>query len=97
MEAMWNHPAVRKAWTKSKEKPGKVRFSQDEKKRPYLTRVEMKAVADIILLKHLSSTKVKSTVICAIGEVISMRYVHGLGPRTGIMGIDYSTAYWLHS
>ncbi|GAU30101.1 hypothetical protein TSUD_55850 [Trifolium subterraneum] len=97
MESMWNHPAVRKAWTKSKEKPGKVRFSQDEKKRPYLSRVEMKAVADIILLKHLSSTNVKPTVICAIGEVISMRYVHGVGPRTGIMGIDYSTAYWLHS
>lgn len=42
MEAMWNHPVVRKVWIKSKETHGKVRFSNDEKKRPYLSRVEMK-------------------------------------------------------
>lgn len=42
MEAMWNHPAIRKVWSKSKEKQGNVRFSQDEKKRAYLSRVEMK-------------------------------------------------------
>jgi len=42
MEAMWNHLEVRKEWNKSKQKQGKVRFAHDEKKRPYLSRVEMK-------------------------------------------------------
>ncbi|KAK7324228.1 hypothetical protein VNO77_27757 [Canavalia gladiata] len=97
MEAMWSHPAVRKVWNKSKEKQGNVRFSLDEKKRPLLSRVEMKAVADIVLFKYLNTVKIKSTIFCAIGDVVSMRYVHGLGERTGIMGIDYSTAYWLYS
>ncbi|CAK8534687.1 unnamed protein product [Lathyrus sativus] len=96
MNAMWDHPAVRKVWTKSKETRGKVRFSQDEKKRPYLSRVEMKAVADIVLIKYLSNAKTKSTVLCAIGEVASTRFVHGVGPRPGIMGVDYSTAFWLY-
>lgn len=96
MKAMWDHPAVRKAWSKSKETHGKVRFSQDEKKRPYLSRVEMKAVAEVVLFKHLTTTKVKPTVLCAIAEVSSMRFVHGVGARPGIMGIDYSTAFWLY-
>ncbi|TKY49433.1 hypothetical protein E2542_SST26864 [Spatholobus suberectus] len=96
MEAMWNHLEVRKEWNISKEKPGKVRFTRDRKKRPYLSRVEMKAVADIVLFKCLSTMKIKSTVLCAIGEVLSSRFVHGVGGRPGIMGIDYSTAYWLY-
>ncbi|KAL5100645.1 hypothetical protein RYX36_004972 [Vicia faba] len=96
MDAMWKHPAVRKVWHKSKETRGKVRFSQDEKKRPYLSRVEMKAVADIVLIKYLNNPKTKSTVLCAIGEIASMRFVHGVGQRPGIMGIDYSTAFWLY-
>ncbi|XP_061350599.1 uncharacterized protein LOC133295761 [Gastrolobium bilobum] len=96
MEAMWNHPEVRKEWNKTKEIQGKVRFSHDEKKRPYLSRVELKAVADIVLYKYLITTKIKSAVLCAIAEVVSMRFAHGVGPRPGIMGIDYSTAYWLY-
>lgn len=36
------------------------------------------------------------TVLCAIGEVASMRFVLGDGPRPGIMGIDFSTAFWLY-
>ena len=96
MEAMWNHLAVRKEWNKSKQKHGHVRFSHDAKMRPYLSRVEMKAVADIILFKYLSGMKVRSTILCAIGEVASMRFVHGLGARPGIMGIEYSIAFWLY-
>ncbi|RDX67568.1 hypothetical protein CR513_53541, partial [Mucuna pruriens] len=96
MEAMWNHLEVQKEWNKSKEKPGMVRFTHDEKKKPYLSRVEMKAVADIVLFKYLSPVKIKSTVVCAIGEVLSKRCVHGVGERPGIMGIDYSTASWLY-
>lgn len=42
MEELWNHPEVLKEWTKSGERRGKVRFSHDNKKRPYLSRVELK-------------------------------------------------------
>lgn len=45
MEDMWNHPEVCKEWTKSKEERGKVRFSQDSEKRPYLSRGEMKVLS----------------------------------------------------
>uniref|UniRef100_A0A2N9FFQ5 Transglycosylase SLT domain-containing protein n=1 Tax=Fagus sylvatica TaxID=28930 RepID=A0A2N9FFQ5_FAGSY len=78
MEEMWNHPEVLKEWTKSGERQGKVRFSHDDKKKPYLSRVELK------------------TILCALAEVVSMRFINGVGPRTGIMGIDYSTAFWLY-
>nr|POE58836.1 hypothetical protein CFP56_01621 [Quercus suber] len=36
------------------------------------------------------------TCLCALAEVVSLRFVNGVGPRTGIMGIDYSTAFWLY-
>jgi hypothetical protein len=42
MDAMWKHPDVYKEWTKSGERRGNVRFSHDAKKRPYLSRVEVK-------------------------------------------------------
>lgn len=42
MVDMWNHPEVSKEWTKTGERQGKVRFSQDDKKRPYLSRLELK-------------------------------------------------------
>ncbi|CAL0326377.1 unnamed protein product [Lupinus luteus] len=96
MADMWNHPEVRKEWNKSKERQGKVRFNQDENNEPYLSRVELKAVADIVLCKHLLTKKVKSTVLCAISEVVSKRLVNGVGERPGIMGIDYATAYWVY-
>ena len=28
------------------------------------------------------------TVLCAIAEIVSMRFVNGVGQRTGLMGID---------
>ncbi|XP_027343816.1 uncharacterized protein LOC113856266 [Abrus precatorius] len=96
MAAIWIHPRVQKMWNKSKQKKGKVRFSLDEKNRPYLSQVEMQAVADIVLSKRLNTADIKSSVLCAIGEVSSMRFVHGVGSRPGIMGIDYSTASWLY-
>ncbi|KAF5477277.1 hypothetical protein F2P56_003928 [Juglans regia] len=96
MEELWNHPEVLKEWTKSGERRGKVRFSHDDSKRPYLSRVELKAVAEIILSKHFSTKAVKPTVLCALAEVVNMRFVNGVGPRPGIMGIDYSTAFWLY-
>ncbi|KAB1202102.1 hypothetical protein CJ030_MR4G014265 [Morella rubra] len=118
MEELWNHPEVLKEWTKSGERRGKVRFSHDNKKRPYLSRVELKAVAEIILSKHFSTKAVKPvnvlvihlfnstlkgeygcfrhTVLCALAEVVNMRFVNGVGPHPGIMGIDYPTAFWLY-
>ncbi|KAB5544481.1 hypothetical protein DKX38_012593 [Salix brachista] len=59
MQEMWSHSEVAKEWTKSGEKRGKVRFSHDGNKRPYLSRVEIKAVADIIRSKHFSTRGVK--------------------------------------
>ncbi|XP_057950159.1 uncharacterized protein LOC131145098 isoform X1 [Malania oleifera] len=96
MEEMWNNPDVTREWTKSGERRGKVRFSHDAKKRPYLSRVEVKAVAEIILSKHFSTRGVKPTVLCALAEIVSMRFINGAGPRIGVMGIDYSTALWLY-
>ncbi|TQD90905.1 hypothetical protein C1H46_023508 [Malus baccata] len=97
MEEMWNRHDVSKEWTKTGEKKGKVRFSIDEKKKPYLSRVELKAVADIILTKHFSTKPIKPSVLCALAEVISLRFLNGVGPRAGITGIDYSTASWLYN
>ncbi|CAI9784031.1 unnamed protein product [Fraxinus pennsylvanica] len=37
-----------------------------------------------------------TTVLCAIAEIVSMRFVNGVGQRTGLMGIDYPTACWLY-
>ncbi|XP_024160932.1 uncharacterized protein LOC112168050 isoform X1 [Rosa chinensis] len=96
MVDMWNHPEVSKEWTKAGEKQGRVHFSQDDKKRPYLSRVELKAVAEIILIKHFSTKPLKVSVLCALAEIISMRFLSGIGPRPGIMGIDYSTVVWLY-
>ncbi|XP_031264516.1 uncharacterized protein LOC116122854 [Pistacia vera] len=96
MEEMWNNPEVAKEWTKSGEKRGKVRFSHDAKKRPYLSRIELKAVAEIILSKYFNTKGVKPTVLCALAEMVSMRFVHGVGQKPGIMGIDYSTAFWIY-
>ncbi|KAG6758089.1 hypothetical protein POTOM_038423 [Populus tomentosa] len=44
---------------------------------------------------YLSRVELKS-VICALAEMVSMRFVNGVGPRIGLMGIDYSTAFWLY-
>ncbi|CAN6230484.1 unnamed protein product [Urochloa humidicola] len=95
MDAMWKHPDVYKEWTKSGERRGNVRFSHDAKKRPYLSRVEVKAVAEIIISRHLGTRGSKPEALAALAEVCSMRFVHGVSTRTGLMGIDYPTAAWL--
>ncbi|KAF5950315.1 hypothetical protein HYC85_012308 [Camellia sinensis] len=85
-----------KEWSKSVEKQGKLRFSHDAEKRPYLSRVELRAIAEIILSEHFSTRGVKPTVLCAVAEIVSMRFVNGVGPHPGIVGIDYPTACWLY-
>ncbi|OAY71172.1 hypothetical protein ACMD2_09240 [Ananas comosus] len=96
MEEMWKHPDVLKEWAKSGERRGRVRFSHDSEKRPYLSRVEVKAVAEIIISRHFSSRGVNPTALAALAEVCSMRFVNGIRSRTGLMGIDYPTALWLY-
>ncbi|XP_015688935.1 uncharacterized protein LOC102704945 isoform X2 [Oryza brachyantha] len=96
MDAMWSQPDVIKEWTKSGERRGNVRFSHDVKKRPYLSRVEVKTVAEITISRHLSTKGVTPEALAALAEVCSMRFVHGVRSRTGLMGIDYPTAAWLY-
>ncbi|TYI42698.1 hypothetical protein ES332_A01G117300v1 [Gossypium tomentosum] len=55
MEHMWNHLDVFKEWIKSKEIKGKVRFSCNKEKKPYLSRVELRAIAEIIVSKYFST------------------------------------------
>ncbi|RAL41103.1 hypothetical protein DM860_008801 [Cuscuta australis] len=95
MEEMWSHPSVSKEWSKSGEKRGNVRFSHDKEKRPYLSRVELRAVAEIIINKYFSARGIKPAVLCGIAEIVCRRYVNGVGQRVGVMGIDYPTAGWL--
>ncbi|KAE8706374.1 two pore calcium channel protein 1B-like [Hibiscus syriacus] len=37
------------------------------------------------------------SVLCALAEIVSMRCVDGIEGRTGLMGIDYSTAFRLYT
>ncbi|EPS74207.1 hypothetical protein M569_00548, partial [Genlisea aurea] len=94
MEEMWNNSEVSKEWIKSGEKKGKVRFSHDLEKQPYLSRVELRAVAEIV--SRMTQFTAKPSVLCALSEMVSMRFVNGTGQRTGLMGIDYPTARWLY-
>ncbi|KAK2972044.1 hypothetical protein RJ640_005064 [Escallonia rubra] len=96
MEMMWANPTVSKEWTKSGEKRGKVRLSHDTGIRPYLSRAELRGVAEITLSKHFHTKVVKPTILCAIAEIVSMRFLNGVGQRIGLMGIDYPTARWLY-
>lgn len=47
MEEMWKNPNVNKEWSQSGEKRGKVRFSHDVEKHPYLSRVELRVSLQI--------------------------------------------------
>ncbi|XP_039055732.1 uncharacterized protein LOC120198455 [Hibiscus syriacus] len=97
MELMWNHLDVFKEWTKSKEIRGNVRFSCDREKRPYLSRVELRAIAEIIVSKYFSTRGINPAVLCALADIVSNRFIDGNESSTGLMGIDYSTAFWLYT
>ncbi|KAI3948497.1 hypothetical protein MKW98_019247 [Papaver atlanticum] len=96
MEELWKDSDVLREWTKSGEQRGKVRFSHDPEKRPYLSRPELRAVAEIIVSKHFSDSGIRPTALSALAEVNGKRFVDGIGSHTGIMGIDYEKAVWLH-
>ncbi|XP_059667757.1 auxin response factor 8-like isoform X2 [Cornus florida] len=44
---------------------------------------------------YLSRAEMK-TVLCALAEIVSMRFVNVSGACTGLTGIDYPTACWLY-
>uniref|UniRef100_A0A1D1YA08 Endo-type membrane-bound lytic murein transglycosylase A n=1 Tax=Anthurium amnicola TaxID=1678845 RepID=A0A1D1YA08_9ARAE len=96
MEELWKNPGVLKEWIKSGERRRRVRFSHDSHKRPYLSRVEVKAVAEIIISRYFNTRDVRAAALAALAEMCSMRFVNGVRARTGLMGIDYPTAVWLY-
>ncbi|XP_073526154.1 uncharacterized protein [Phyllobates terribilis] len=98
MEALWGRREIQKEWTSTQQEKGNVQFSHDERKRVYISQKELLAVAEIIFSKHFSTTKAFTpAVLCALAEVVSMRYVDGIGSKTGLMGIDFETARRLYN
>ncbi|KAI0495598.1 hypothetical protein KFK09_021900 [Dendrobium nobile] len=95
MDEMWKNPDVNKEWTKSGERRRRVRFSQDSDGRSYISRVEVKAVAEIIVSRYFKE-RLQPTTLAAVAEIRSLRFVNGLGSHTGLMGIDYPTAFWMY-
>ncbi|PKA64082.1 hypothetical protein AXF42_Ash005094 [Apostasia shenzhenica] len=95
MDELWENCDVWKEWAKSGEQRGSVRFSQDSDKRPYLSRLEVKVITEIIVRRYFNE-RLKPEALAALAEICSMRFVTGLRSRTGLMGIDYPTAIWLY-
>ncbi|KAK8479266.1 hypothetical protein V6N11_064494 [Hibiscus sabdariffa] len=97
MNQLWNHPEICNEWNKANQKRGKVLFTLDNERKPYLTQLELKEVAEIIVSRYFSEKGVKPAVLCALAELVSKRYVDGIEGRIGLMGIDYSTAFRLYT
>ncbi|KAK8971118.1 hypothetical protein KSP40_PGU010633 [Platanthera guangdongensis] len=95
MDELWENPDVLKEWTKSGQRHGRVQFSRDSERRSHLSRVEVKAVAEIIVSRYFRG-KVQPGSLAALAEICSLRFVYGLHSHTGLMGIDYPTALWMH-
>nr|POF25134.1 hypothetical protein CFP56_66037 [Quercus suber] len=73
MEAMWNIPEVSNEWLDAGEsRDQKVHLSRDPDGQPFLTQIEMKAVAEIIASRHFNS-QIDLDMICAIAELESDR------------------------
>lgn len=66
MDGMWSQPDVLKEWTNSGERNGNVRFSHDAKKRPYLSRVEVKVC--LVLNSCAVTSHFFSLVGCPLGR-----------------------------
>ncbi|KAG0469985.1 hypothetical protein HPP92_016685 [Vanilla planifolia] len=96
MDELWKNPVVLNEWTKSGEQRGRVRFSQDSEKRSYLSRVEVKAIAEIIISRYFKERGFLAKCLAALAETCSLRFINGLCSRTGLMGIDYPTAFWIY-
>ncbi|KAH9288365.1 hypothetical protein KI387_032482, partial [Taxus chinensis] len=96
MAEMWKYPDVRSEWSRHGEKEGRVRFSRDSEKRPYLTTTELKVVAEIIVSRHFSARRIKPALLAALSEICSMRLLYGSDPPNGIMQIDFPMAAWIY-
>lgn len=96
MDTLWRHDKVKEEWLKSGEKVGKVRFARDSELRPYLTRTELKAVAEATLSRHFKEGRLNCGMVCAVAEICSKRLLYGLDFPNGILHIALPTAQWLH-
>lgn len=102
LDTMWKDPEVKREWINAGEdKESKVHLSRDPDGHPYLTQIEMKAVAGIIVHRHYVS-QIDSDMLCAIAELESDRqplcthYIKKSKASTmGIMQILPKTAEWL--
>lgn len=72
MEELWKNPNVFQEWTKSGERRGKVRFSIDAEKKPYLSRVEVKVI--LSLFKGYFFLHRNFTVRSYVGPFVQMFY-----------------------
>ncbi|XP_039027934.1 uncharacterized protein LOC120161792 [Hibiscus syriacus] len=97
MKQMWNCHEICNEWNKANQKRGKVLFTLDNEKKPCLTRLELKTVAETIVSRYFSTKGIKPSVLCALAEMVSMRYIDGIEGRIGLMGIDYSTSFRLYT
>eukprot|EP00246_Nothoceros_aenigmaticus_P017393 TRINITY_DN8466_c0_g1_i2.p1 TRINITY_DN8466_c0_g1~~TRINITY_DN8466_c0_g1_i2.p1 ORF type:complete len:416 (-),score=39.55 TRINITY_DN8466_c0_g1_i2:104-1351(-) len=103
VEALWAHPGVKAEWTRAGREPGhKVRVSRNPAGHHFVTQVEMRALADIIIGRHFGGSGLDSVMICAVADVESNRlplaYRYELGVKeasTGLMQTLQSTAEWL--
>eukprot|EP00250_Pteridium_aquilinum_P015871 c22811_g1_i3 orf=433-1797(+) len=97
MDTLWRNNEVKKEWLKSGEQVGKVRFARDSELRPYLTRAELKAVAEAVLLRHFKEGRLNPGMLCAVAEICSKRLLYGLESANGILSLSLATAQWLHN
>lgn len=97
MDTLWRHEEVKKEWLKSGEQVGKVRFARDSELRPFLTRTELKAVAEVVLSRHFKEKRLHHGMLCAVAEICSKRLLYGLEPPNGILHLSFPTAQWLYN
>lgn len=96
MAAMWGRAEIRKQWTAAGERPGgRVRFSRDAQMRPFLTKLETMAVAELTVDRHFRG-EVKPSLLVALAEITSKRLLHGQ-QGTGLMQTELQTVQWLAS
>ncbi|KAH7430816.1 hypothetical protein KP509_08G016300 [Ceratopteris richardii] len=96
MESLWRNETVKTEWLKSGETVGKVRFARDAEMRPYLTRIELKAVAEMVINRHFEGG-LNPDMLCAVAEVCSRRLLYGWDSTNGILNLSLHTALWLQN
>ncbi|GBG81380.1 hypothetical protein CBR_g32054 [Chara braunii] len=96
MMQLWRRPEIRKEWLRAGERHGRVRICRDAQKRPYLTKLELRAVVEITLENHFAGKEIDPLMLCALAEIGSQRLIYGPGEnQTGLMQTELTTAQWL--